>query len=93
MPKLPNVTNEDIKAALDKASDLLMELDELAGRIEKGYVDSLDKPLDAARVFNSLVRAAADLTAAVMTKSYLDEHARELEAMLRARQEKQAASG
>ena len=93
MPKLPNVTNEDVKAALDKAEDCLMELHELTGRLEKGYADPIANPLAAVRSLTSLIGAAASFQSVVMVKVALEEQRREVETLLRARQEKQAASG
>ena len=82
MPKLQNVTNAEITAAVERVYDLHQELLDLANRVGQGYCDPIEKPIEAARALNSVIRSAADLQIALMTKAALDEQRRDVERLL-----------
>lgn len=85
MPKLKNVTVEDLRKAEAETDESSQMLHDMADRIVKGYVDVIDKPIELARHFLSLSRSASDLAAALLTKAALQELERETRAMLEAR--------
>lgn len=93
MPKLPNVTNANIATAIEHVYDLTEEMNDLAERIEKGYSDSIDNPSSAVRALTGVIRNAAALQSALMLRAAMDEQRREVEALVRAQQAKQAAAG
>lgn len=61
MPKQPNVTDADIIACHVAADNFLMEMQDIAGRIQKGYVDRIEDPVAAAREFTLIARAASNM--------------------------------
>jgi hypothetical protein len=85
MPKLKNMTAAEFLAIEERAQDLLSEMHHAADMIEKGYTDDIDKPVEKARTFAAVARAAADLTAKALFKSAMQEQRAEIEATLRKR--------
>lgn len=85
MGKLPNVTNDELKALAERASDLAAEIYDVNGRIEKGYSEQHSEPLRLASAFLSLLRSAGDLAATLLSKGALEEMRRTTEATIRAR--------
>jgi hypothetical protein len=73
MPKKPNITNEQIEAVAQKASDLTFEIMDLAEEARAGRCDVVAKPEEMARAFASLARAAADAAVVVLVRKAADE--------------------
>lgn len=84
MPKLANITAAALKESDDAGSDLCMKMHDFNRRMEGGYIDPVEAPLQLARSFLSLSRAAADLAAGLMCNAALDEMRCEAEAAIRA---------
>ena len=81
MPKLLNVTKDDLRSTEDTVSDLCAALNDINKRIQGGYCDEIAKPVDLARSFLNLTRAAAETATLLLVKSAMDEmkhEAREL---------------
>jgi hypothetical protein len=90
MAKLKNVSQEELKAAGDAASDLMATLHDLSNRMEKMYVDdNIQEPIAMVRTYNALARAALNMVSQLLVKSALDEQKRQIETMLKER-DKQA---
>jgi hypothetical protein len=83
MPKMQNVTEAEIKATVEKASDeFLMELFDYTNRLEKGYCDDLAKPADLARSLSNVAAAAARLATHILAKAAMQEDKAELQKLL-----------
>jgi hypothetical protein len=85
MPKMPNVTAADLTEANEGAMDIMAALHDLSDRIEKGYVDDIEKPVEVARTMISLSTAASTLAGRILFKLAMDEQRKELEQLLTAR--------
>lgn len=83
MPKKPNITNEQIEAVAQKASDLIFDIMEIAEEMRAGRCDKIAKPIDMAREFANLARVAADASGAILTRKVMSDDRDELEATLR----------
>ena len=85
MPKLKNITAEELKAAADIAMDAGQQASFIVQRAEQGYLDEVASPIQAATTFLSASAALADLGRAIILKASLQEQRRELEEQLRAK--------
>lgn len=85
MPKLKNVTAEELDGALSASEDLMATLHNISDRIEKSYCDDIANPIEIARTLNALTRASASLVTNVLFKSSLQEQRQELERLHKAR--------
>lgn len=86
MPKMPNVTEVELRFALDGGDDLLMALHDFASRLEHGYCDTLERPAQLARGLSAIASASARMATLVLAKSEMQEQKKELEALMRERQ-------
>lgn len=85
MPKLQNVTNDDL-AQLDAAIDeVRAQISGLNDRMEKGYCDEVKNPIELARHFTAMSRECSEMVTNLLRASYMQEQRREVEAMLKAR--------
>jgi hypothetical protein len=73
MPKLSNVTVTQINEAMEKAEDLIHELNALTSRIGQGYCDPLDEPAFRAQRFIGLARASAEMAGLIISKAAIQE--------------------
>lgn len=81
MPKLPNITNAELKSIVTYSETALDDMHAIIDRMEKGYVDRMEQPLETARHFAQLATAAARTASLVL---YMADHQRqkdELEAL------------
>jgi hypothetical protein len=88
MPKLQNVTVEQLTTNGETAENFAGELWGLRERILKGYCEDVPKPHELANGFLALCRSAGDLAATLLHKAAMAEQQRELEALLQERQDK-----
>jgi hypothetical protein len=85
MPKLKNVTDAELTAALDSLDEPLQVMHDLSDRIEKGYCDEIAEPVRMVRTLLAANRATANLAAMVLFKLSLQEQRRETERLIRQR--------
>ena len=83
MPKLKNVTADELHAADELAVEASQTAAYLYQRIEQGYCDEIESPIQKASAFLAASAALADLGRAIILKASLQEPKRELEATLR----------
>lgn len=83
MPKLNNVTDEQIAEVVLAAEDLSFTLADYNGRIEKGYTNDLTNTLERVMTLNRAARGILELAGMLMFKAQLAEQKRDLEAALR----------
>lgn len=81
MPKQKNVTDAEIIACHIAASDLLQEMRDFADRIEKGYVDRIDGPVDAAKQFALIAREATNLSVQLLSVDAMQKQKDEIAAL------------
>ncbi len=86
MGKLPNVTVEELRAVDSTGSDLLYDVVDLNNRIEKGYVDDVEKPIELVRSLLATSRGLAELAAKLLFKAAMQEDKAELTKLLAERQ-------
>lgn len=79
MPKLKNVTDEDVLSAKSDAGDLIDKLHDLNERIGKMNCDKIENPLDAARLFNILTRLSASFVTLMLTTQQMQEQRAEVD--------------
>ena len=79
MPKLPNVTKQNVVAVIGRAEDVLADLHDISDRIEKGYCDDIAEPVVKARTFISLSKAAAHMAGLLLLQSAMQEQRAEIE--------------
>ncbi len=83
MPKLKNVTAEELDAlSVGADSDTQVAYDYL-NRMEQGYCEKIGSPIALATAFLRASQAMASLAAMILTKAQLQEQRAELEAELR----------
>lgn len=93
MPKLTNVTADDIKAAVEAAEDASAAVFRITSRIQQGYCnDDIPSPLQSAGSLLSASGMLAELARALIIRAAMVEQKVELETMLRAQQGKGAVS-
>ena len=85
MPKLKNVTMDELKAAAELAMDAGQSASYIAQRCEQGYLDEVEQPIQTASTFLAASAALADVGRALILKASLQEQKKELEEKLRAR--------
>lgn len=85
MPKLKNVTADELEQAGNIAIEASQTASYLCSRIEQGYCDEIVSPVQQASAFLAASRALADLAANVLLKASMQEQKREIEAQLRAK--------
>lgn len=85
MPRLPNVTAQDLETAEAEAFACSQMAYDFAKRIEQGYCQEIAEPLKLATSFMAASRAFADLASCMLTKSALAEQERRIEADLKQR--------
>lgn len=85
MPKLKNITVEQIAAIDGDAESLIHRFHELNERMEQGYVDEVENPEPLARSLLALSQAAGRAAQLMLSKAYLRQQRRELEAEFRQR--------
>jgi len=86
MPKLNNITNADLIQIRDALYDALGAVHDAEQRIEKGYCDTIENPVELAKAFISASSAYSGLAGKILIRLALDEQRRELEALLTERQ-------
>lgn len=91
MPKMQNVTEAEIEAVIRAMDDSLQDMHDISNRLEKGYCDDLTKPVEHAKNFALIARAASDLVVRIIGKRAMQEQSAELERTLaeRARLQKE----
>lgn len=82
MPKLKNVTEAEITAAVDLTNDFHETIADITNRLRGGYVDELQSPNILARNLTSIAVAAADLANAILVRAAMDEQKREYQRLL-----------
>jgi len=85
MPKLKNVTAEELQTACDAAQDIGQQAAFLIGRAATGYIDEIATPIQLATAFMGASAALADLARLMLMKATLQEQKAELERTLRSR--------
>jgi aspartokinase len=83
MPKLKNVTTDEIKAAQSASEDVISTLQDLNDRMQKGYHDHIESPAELARHFNALSRNAGEMVSALLITLAMQEMKAETEALKR----------
>lgn len=82
MPKLDEVTEAEIKAAIASGEDMLMALHDFNNRIEKGYVANIEKPAELARSLSNMATACSRACTLLLAKLAMQEDKRELERLM-----------
>jgi hypothetical protein len=85
MPKLKNVTAEELAVSIDEVQTASGNAGELLNRISQGYGDKFPEPLAAASSFLAASRTLADLAQSLLMKGALQEQERAMEERLRKR--------
>lgn len=87
MPKLTNVTNDELQALKVKAEDLCGDIAAIQSRLERTVLTegALKEPVALARLFVTLASNANDMAMKLTHQAAMDEMRRETEAMLRKR--------
>lgn len=80
MPKLRDVTSEDLTAALNRAQDVQAEAQDIERRLNSALLTEIDAPISAASAFLSASRSLADLASTLLMRAALQEQKREFEA-------------
>ena len=86
MAKLKNVTEAEILAARDAIYEVLDPVNDLRHRLEKGYCDDLQSPVEFARSFAIMARACSDVVVHLLAKSGMQEQKAEMDALMAERQ-------
>jgi hypothetical protein len=79
MPKLKNLSSDDIAAIFADSEDMIQRLWEAADKIEKGYVDRLETVSEYARSSNALAMASTTLTARLLIKAEMQKRDDDIE--------------
>ena len=66
MSRKQNVTNEALAELVQRGDDLTMDIMNMSDEIRDGYIDSIDKPEDAARMMAQLASTAAKMSANIL---------------------------
>lgn len=84
MVKRVLVTDAELSNAAEAASDIRATLHNLSETIRRdlGWADDVAKPITYALEFAGLAKAAANLSAAILTKLSMEDDRRELQAKL-----------
>lgn len=91
MPKLKNITEAELEAlACGASSDTQCAYDYLR-RMEQGYCDKLETPIQLATNFLQASQSLAALASIILTKAQLQEQRAELEKTLRRRSQSEVA--
>lgn len=86
MPRLQDVTDEELQAIVDNAEDLAAGLTHIQSRLERTVISGTVKnPLELVRRFISLARAASETAMALTHGPALDEIRRSTEETIRKR--------
>ena len=85
MPKLKNVTADELAIADAAASDMLGHLVDMANRISGGYCDDIESPIALARTFAAMGRDASHLSVILLSRAAMQEQKRELAALMEKR--------
>jgi hypothetical protein len=85
MPKLKNVTLEELHAAAEAAQDAGQLASHIAQRAEQGYLDEVPEPIQRASAFMGAAAALNEVARMLILKATLQEQRRELEERLRAK--------
>lgn len=78
------VTEAEMGDAVERARDLLVDLRDIAERLERGACEGLTDLNDKMRWLNSLNRESAHVITALLVRQAMDDDKRELAAQLKA---------
>ena len=81
MAKLPNVKDAELIACHVAADQFLTEMQDFVFRIEKGYVDKIETPMETARAYALIAKTASDLTHKILVRAELQKQREELESL------------
>jgi len=84
MGKRVNVTEWELAACVTGQENALHEMYDFANRIEKGYVDRISNPTEAAKQFALIARAASDMAVKML---YVDQAQRQKDDIARLRRD------
>lgn len=84
MPKLPNVTDAEIIACSVAQDAALGEMHDFIDRLQKGYVDRIDNPVEAAKAFAIIAEAASAMTKQLLIIDSMQKQRDELDTLKRA---------
>ena len=85
MPKLKNVTADELNACINTAQDAGQFAGAIVSRIEQGYCDEIPEPIQAAAAFMGASAILAEVARHLLMKAALQEQRAMLEAKLRER--------
>ena len=85
MPKLQNVTDAELQEAMDKADDLIADLQDLSNRIEKGYADKIGTPMRYGSTMRVLAMSALDAQGKIFMHTAMEEQKAELQRLMEQR--------
>lgn len=83
MPKLQNVTAEELAALTDSTMEVMGTMQNVVKRIEAGYADPIPEPCQLASTFHALARTMSGITAIFIMKAKLNEIRANTEARIR----------
>jgi hypothetical protein len=83
MPKLPNVTDAEIIACHVAQDAAINEMHDFSDRIQKGYIDKIEHPVEAARAFAIIAEAASRMTKQLLLIDEMQKRRAELEELKR----------
>lgn len=84
MPKLKNLTAQDIDGLVDKADGLFFEIKDAADMLRKGAVDAIPEAVGRANTLIGLSRIAADMAGAILTRKMMFDDRADLKTKLEA---------
>lgn len=78
MPKMKNVSADDLKIVEKNSEDVLSDILDVCDRVEKGYVDDIEDPVALARHFTALARAASQAAGLMLFRLQMQKQSAEL---------------
>lgn len=83
MPRMQNVTDDQVQSAVEELENLMHTFHDYAERIEKGYSEPISGALEPVQTINRAIRTLAQMNSMILFKRRLDEQRAELETLLR----------
>lgn len=81
MPKLQNVTNEELNELLGAIEDIIQRGIGISERLDKGYREEIEDTLGKLAAFNSMAYTATRLVSGIAAIERLQRQQRELDAL------------